>query len=214
MVLPCPSEVTPKILEVLCQSWSTLCLYSFSLPSTMTTTGSLFFSCHLHGLCDRGAYVFSSDNRNSRRELEEVASAAAWITEVYRGRANRGRHLPSEKLKIVCRKVDPCHKSRPSVSVYLPSMSSLWICDHLWMDEFVETGVRLHFNHAWLLLCWCVHGSPHSLWKRVSDYTSTMPDYCSANVFTGRHIVCGNGCQITLQPCLIIALLMCSWVAT
>ena len=30
--------------------------------------------------------------------------ASAWITEVYRGRANRGRHLPYEKLKVVCRK--------------------------------------------------------------------------------------------------------------
>ena len=57
---------------------------------------------------------------------------------MYRGRANRGRHLPSEKLKVVCRKVYPCHKRRPSVFVYLPSMSSLWslvngrVCGNCW----------------------------------------------------------------------------------
>ncbi len=96
-----PSEVSmPNVSEVLCQSWPTLFFYCFSLPSTMTTTGCLFFSFQLPGLCDSGAYVFSSDNhkvRNSRRELEEVASA--WITEVYRGRANRGRHLAGSLLR-------------------------------------------------------------------------------------------------------------------
>ena len=76
--------------------------YCFSLPWTMTTTGSLFFSFQLPGLCGSGAYVFSSGNRSSRRSWGEMASA--WITEVYRGRANRGRHLPSEKLIVVCRK--------------------------------------------------------------------------------------------------------------
>ena len=65
--------------------------YCFSLPSTLTTICSLFFSFHLPGLCGSGAYVFSSGNHNSRKELEEVAWA--WITEVYRGRANRGSHL-------------------------------------------------------------------------------------------------------------------------
>ena len=46
--------------------------YCFSLPSTMTTTGSLFFSFQVPGLCGSGAYVFSSGNRSSRRELGEV----------------------------------------------------------------------------------------------------------------------------------------------
>ena len=128
--------------------------YCFSLPWTMTT----FFLFQLPGLCGSGAYVFSSGNRNSLRDLGEVASA--WITEVYRCRANRGRHLPSEKLKVVCRNgwtPRSMSSTRPSVFVYLPSMSSLWSL----VNEFVETAGRMHFNHAWLLLCWCVHGSPH-----------------------------------------------------
>ena len=134
--------------------------YCFSLPWTMTTTGSLFFSLELPGLCGSGAYVFSSGTRNSRRDLEEVASA--WITGVYRGRANRGRHIPSEKLKVVCRKVEtPIHvinADPPYVFVYLPSMSLLW------------------------------------------------------SLVNGRF--CGNCWQTALQPCLIIALLMCLRVAT
>ena len=134
--------------------------YCFSLPSAMTTAGTLLCSFQLPGLCGSGAYVFSSGNRNSRRELDEVASAC--ITEVYRGRAIPGRHLPFEKLKVVYRKVyTPIHvinADPPSVFVYLPSMSPL----------------------------------------------------CS--LVNGR--VCGNCWQTALQPCLIIALLVCSRVAT
>ena len=40
-----------------------ICFYGFSLPSTMTTTGSMLFSFRLPGLCGSGTYVFSSDNR-------------------------------------------------------------------------------------------------------------------------------------------------------
>ena len=69
-VLHCPSEVTPKVSEVLCQSWPTLLCYYVSLPSTMTTTGSPFFSFQLPCLCGSGAYVFSSDNRNSRIDMD------------------------------------------------------------------------------------------------------------------------------------------------
>ncbi len=118
----------------------------------MTTTGSLFFSFQLPGLCGSGAYVFSSDNRNSRRGLEEVASA--WITEIYRGRANRGKQLPSEKWKVVCRKVYPCHKRRPSIlCIFLQCLQ----CDH---------------SCEWT-----------SLWKLLADCTSTMTNYWSADVF-------------------------------
>ena len=133
--------------------------YCFSLPWTMTTTGSLFFSLELPGLCGSGAYVFSSGTRNSRRDLGEVASS--WITGVYRCRANRGRHIPSEKLKVVCRKVDtPIHVINADPP-YLCILIQCLYCDHLWMDDFVGTAGRLHCNHAWLLLCWCVYGSPH-----------------------------------------------------
>ena len=134
--------------------------YSFLLPSTMTSTGSLFFSFQLPGLCGSDAYVFSSGTRNSRRELEEVTSA--WTKEVYRGRVNRGRHLPSEKLKVVCCKV------------YTP----------------------IHFINAdppyLCMFLQCLH----SLGSLVN----------------GR--VCENCWQTALQSCLIIALLMCSRVAT
>ena len=105
-------------------------------------------------------YFPQAPARNSRRDLEEVASA--WITEVYRGRANRGRHIPSEKLKVVCRKVEtPIHvinADPPYLCVFLQCL----YCDPLWMDDFVGIAGRLHCNHAWLLLCcWCVYGSPH-----------------------------------------------------
>ena len=124
--------------------------YCFSLPWTMTTTGSLFFSFQLPGLCGSGAYVFSSGNRNSRRELVEV----------YRGRANRGRHLPSEKLKVVCRKG--------------------------WTLRSMSSTQTLH-------IC-------------VSSLNVFIVITCER--------VCGNCWQTALQPCLIIALLMCSRVAT
>ena len=95
MVLHCPSEVTPKVSEVICQSWPTRFCYCFSLPSMMTTTGSLFLSFQLPGLCGSGAFLFSSDNHNNRRKLEELTSAS--ITEVYRGHRcqpsrNRAEH--------------------------------------------------------------------------------------------------------------------------
>ena len=132
--------------------------YCFSLPWTMTTTGSLFFSFQLPGLCGSGAYVFSSGNRNSRRDLGEVAPA--WITEVYRCIANRGKHFPSEKLKVVCR--------------------------NGWTPRSMSSTQTLH-------IC-------------VSSFNVFIVITCER--------VCGNGWQTALQPCLIIALLMCSLVAT
>ena len=140
--------------------------YCLSLPWTMTTTGSLLFSFQLPCLCGSGAYVFSSGNRNSRRELGEVASA--WITEVYRGRANRGRHLPSEKLTVVCRK----GWTPRSIS----STQTLRIC--------VSS-----FNVFIVITCERVCGNC------CQTATSTMPDYCSADVFTGRHISSYNMVQ-------------------
>ena len=98
-----------------------------------------YSSFQLPGLYSSGAFVFSWDNRNSRRELEEVASV--WITEVY-----RGRQLPSEKLKVVCRKVYPCHKRRRAP--YLCILLQCLHCDHLWMSEFVETAGRLRLDSA------------------------------------------------------------------
>ena len=81
-----------KVSEVLCQSWPTQFFYWFSLTSTMTTTGSLFFSFQLPGLCGSGAYVFPQTN---------VTVKESWMkwrqldkTEVFRGRANRQRHTP------------------------------------------------------------------------------------------------------------------------
>ena len=84
---------------------------SFSLSMTMLISFYLLwifwwlYSCRqtrLNSQLNRvthrcsGAYVFSSDNCNSRRERGEVASA--WITEMYRGRANRGKHLLESSL--------------------------------------------------------------------------------------------------------------------
>ena len=124
----------------------------------MTTTGSLFFSFQLPGLYGSGAYVFSSGNRNSRIDLGEVASA--WITEVYGGRANRGRHLPSEKVKVVCRKG--------------------------WTPRSMSSAQTLR-------IC-------------VSSFNVFIVITCER--------VCGSCWQTALQPCLIIALLVCSRVAT
>ena len=138
----------------------------------MTTTGYLFFSFKLPGLCGSGAYVFSSGTRNSRGDLEEVASA--WITEVYRGRANRGRHIPSEKLKVVCR--------NGWTPRSMSSTQTLRIC----VSSFI------------VITCeWT------SLWKLLADCTSTMPDNCSADVFTGRHISSYNMVQFEcLSTCV------------
>ena len=42
-----------------------------------------------------------------------------------------------------------------------------------------------------------------SLWKLLADCTSTMPDYCSADVFTGRHISSYNMVQFEcLSTCV------------
>ena len=52
----------------------------------------------------------------------------------------------------------------------------------------------LHCDHLWT-----------SLWKLLPDCTSTLPDYCSADVFTGRHISSYNmvqfECLITCVQC-------------
>ena len=154
-VLHRPSELTPDVSDVRSLSW------------TMTTTGYLFFSFQLPGLCSSGACVFFSGNRNSRRELVEEASA--WITEVYRGMANRRKHLPSEKLNVFYLK--GCTPRSMS------STQTLRIC----VSSFY---VFIMITCEWT-----------SLWKLLADCTSTMPDYCSADVFMGRHISSYNMVQ-------------------
>ena len=68
----------------------------------MTMTCSLFFSFQLPGLCGSGAYVFSSGNRNSRRDLGEVVSA--WITKSVSMQGQSRETPPFWEIKsIVCR---------------------------------------------------------------------------------------------------------------
>ena len=66
-------------------------------------------------------------------------------------------------------------------------MSPLWSL----VNEFVETAGRVHFNHAWLLLCWCVFTGRHiSSYNMVQfEYLSTCVQCSHCSCITFWHVV-------------------------